>query len=59
VLDSVAFAELTGARSLLLFHHDPWHDDGRVEQMARDAQRASRSVTVTAARQGDTLTVGA
>jgi phosphoribosyl 1,2-cyclic phosphodiesterase len=58
VLDSVAFAELTEARSLLLFHHDPWHDDGQVEQLTRDAQQASRGVAVTAARQGDTLTVG-
>jgi phosphoribosyl 1,2-cyclic phosphodiesterase len=58
MLDAVAFAELTGARRLLLFHHDPWHDDGQVEQLVRDARQASRGVTVTAARQGETLTVG-
>jgi ribonuclease BN (tRNA processing enzyme) len=58
VLDAVAFAELTGARRLLLFHHDPWHDDDQVEQLTRDARQASRSVTVAAARQGETLTVG-
>ena len=26
-------AELTGARHLVLFHHDPWHDDRQVEQL--------------------------
>jgi phosphoribosyl 1,2-cyclic phosphodiesterase len=59
MLDAVAFAELTGAQSLVLFHHDPWHDDSQVEQLTREARRATQSVAVTAARQGDTLTVGA
>jgi phosphoribosyl 1,2-cyclic phosphodiesterase len=56
-LDAVAFAELAGARSLSLFHHDPWHDDGQVAALAREAQAATRSVIVTAARQGATITV--
>ena len=36
-LDAVAFARLTDARSLALFHHDPWHDDRRIAEMTREA----------------------
>lgn len=57
-LDAVAFAELTRARALALFHHDPWHDDSRVAHMTREAQAATGAVTVTAARQGATVTLG-
>jgi phosphoribosyl 1,2-cyclic phosphodiesterase len=57
MLHAVAFAELTGARSLVLFHHDPWHDDSQVVQLVREAQRASRGVAVAAARQGESLIV--
>jgi phosphoribosyl 1,2-cyclic phosphodiesterase len=56
-LHAVAFAELCGARDLALFHHDPWHDDRRVESLAREAEAAARSVNVSAARQGATIVV--
>jgi phosphoribosyl 1,2-cyclic phosphodiesterase len=57
VLDTVAFAEMAGARSLALFHHDPAHDDSDVERLELDAQRAGRGVHVEAARQGATITL--
>jgi phosphoribosyl 1,2-cyclic phosphodiesterase len=57
VLDAVAFAELVGARTLALFHHDPWHDDGAVERLALEAQAACRTARAVAARQGSTITL--
>lgn len=33
VADAVTFGELTGARRLLLFHHDPLHSDGELEEL--------------------------
>jgi phosphoribosyl 1,2-cyclic phosphodiesterase len=55
--DAVAFAELTGARNLVLFHHDPWHDDREVASLAREAQAATQAVSVAAARQGATISL--
>jgi len=57
VLDTVAFAEMAGVRSLALFHHDPSHDDADVERMELDAQRAFHGPHVEAARQGATITL--
>ena len=36
--DAVAYAKVTGARQLLLFHHDPTHDDDSLEEMERAAK---------------------
>ena len=41
VADAVAFARASGARRLLLFHHDPSHSDETLEQMQSDARTAS------------------
>ncbi len=35
--DAVAYAKLTGARRLLLFHHDPTHDDDTLEDLEKQA----------------------
>ncbi len=37
--DAVAYAQITGAKQLVLFHHDPTHDDSMLEDMSRDAAR--------------------
>lgn len=37
--DAVAYAQVTGARKLLLFHHDPTHDDSTLEDMQLGAGR--------------------
>jgi phosphoribosyl 1,2-cyclic phosphodiesterase len=37
VADAVSFAELTGARRLLLFHHDPLRSDSELEQLGTRA----------------------
>ncbi len=35
--DAVAYAQITGAKQLLMFHHDPTHNDDELEVMERDA----------------------
>ncbi len=35
--DAAAYAEITGAKQLLMFHHDPTHDDTQLEAMERSA----------------------
>ena len=35
--DALAFGLLTDAQRLLLFHHDPWHDDGFLDALGREA----------------------
>jgi phosphoribosyl 1,2-cyclic phosphodiesterase len=35
--DAVAYAQVTGAKKLLLFHHDPTHDDDELEDIERAA----------------------
>ena len=56
---AVAVAVRCGVRRLALFHHDPAHDDGVVEELVTAAVAcASRfGVEVVAAREGDTLEV--
>ncbi len=58
VVDAVAFAEMTGARRLALFHHDPAHDDTAVERLELEAREAARTTWAQAARQGATITLG-
>lgn len=37
-VDAAKIAAMTGVRRLLLFHHDPSHTDGQVEQLAEEAK---------------------
>lgn len=37
--DAVAYAQVTGAKSLVMFHHDPTHDDATLEELERGAGR--------------------
>ena len=53
---AVAFAEHVGARRLLAFHHDPWHDDDTLDRMYAEV-RGTTPLPVTAAREGMTLTI--
>jgi ribonuclease BN (tRNA processing enzyme) len=38
VADAVAFTRAVGARRLVLFHHEPRHDDGSLERLETRAQ---------------------
>jgi ribonuclease BN (tRNA processing enzyme) len=61
--DVVAFALEAKVKQLFLFHHDPEHDDKRLDQMvahARELVRARKGVlTVEAAREGDVVELNA
>ena len=45
-------------RRVVLFHHDPDHDDTAVDRMLQAARRASRSVEVVSASEGSTFELG-
>ena len=48
-----AMVEAAGAKTLVIFHHDPSHDDDFMDEVARQAE-AARPGTVVA-REGMTL----
>ena len=50
---AAAFAALAGARRLVGFHHDPWHDDEFLDRLYEPY--AGGPMPVTAAREGDIL----
>jgi phosphoribosyl 1,2-cyclic phosphodiesterase len=54
--DAARIAQAVGARRLLLFHHDPAHNDDAVEQMAEEAKRIFPGAE--AAREGMRISVG-
>ena len=60
--ESVALALRAGVRTLVLFHHDPSHDDQAIDAFVRHARalvkRAHGKLKVEAAREGLTLKLG-
>jgi phosphoribosyl 1,2-cyclic phosphodiesterase len=60
--DSVALALKAKARRLCLFHHDPSHDDRRMDGMVRRARKLAAErkskLRVDAAKEGVTITLG-
>ena len=57
VRQTLAFAKRAGAGHLVLFHHDPAHDDEWLDRLVADAASASDGLSVSAAREGDTYEV--
>jgi phosphoribosyl 1,2-cyclic phosphodiesterase len=56
---AIEFAALAGTRRLLLFHHDPGHDDATLETLLAEAVVRERpSFPVAAAMEGTTVDVG-
>jgi phosphoribosyl 1,2-cyclic phosphodiesterase len=59
---AVALAIDAQVRRLILFHHDPNHDDATIDQMAEEAKTlaksSGKSLEVEAAREGAELTLG-
>jgi phosphoribosyl 1,2-cyclic phosphodiesterase len=51
-------AEAHGVRTLVLFHHDPAHDDDFLDELREIAAAAAPSVRVVSAREGESLVVG-
>jgi phosphoribosyl 1,2-cyclic phosphodiesterase len=56
---SVAFAELVGARRLMTFHHDPSHDDAALDGLVEEGRRlAEGRLEVIGGTEGTTFDVG-
>ncbi len=54
--EGIRIAEAAGARKLVLFHHDPSHDDAAVDEILRQAR--ARFPQTEAAREGRTIALG-
>jgi ribonuclease BN (tRNA processing enzyme) len=53
------FAARVGAREVVLFHHDPSHDDATLEHLLQDARRRFKpAFQVFGGREGDVFEVG-
>ena len=62
VSDTVAFASRANAQRLILFHHDPGHDDAMLDEIGQEAREswdhAGRDpATLSLAAEGTTLTL--
>ena len=59
---AVALALDAQVRKLILFHHDPTHDDAKIDMMVREArklaEKSGRQLEVDAAREGAELMLG-
>jgi len=54
--EAVALAVAAGVRQLILFHHDPDHEDEQVDGLLAEARaEAAKGLAVDAAREGWTL----
>jgi phosphoribosyl 1,2-cyclic phosphodiesterase len=53
--DTVRLADLARARELILFHHEPEHDDAAIDQLLATARTLRATGTVHAAREGTTF----
>jgi ribonuclease BN (tRNA processing enzyme) len=61
--DALTFARRCRSRQLLLFHHDPWHDDARLEALGAEAvdrwRDSGSEGRVEMAREGRVIELGA
>jgi ribonuclease BN (tRNA processing enzyme) len=57
--DTLAFAAACDVRHLVAFHHDPSHDDTRLDAIYRRLDPTDRAFPVTPAREGTTVVAGA
>jgi phosphoribosyl 1,2-cyclic phosphodiesterase len=57
VEDAARFADLVGARRLMLFHHDPDHDDEQVDELLDVARSTRHGGEVTAASEGEAVEI--
>ena len=56
--EAAALAGAAGVRHLVLFHHDPDHEDDQVDSLLADARsNATKGLAIDAAREGWTLAV--
>ncbi|HEY3522848.1 MAG TPA: MBL fold metallo-hydrolase [Candidatus Limnocylindrales bacterium] len=58
VTHAARFADLAGARTLMLIHHDPDHDDETVDALVASARDVRQAGSVQGAREGDVIDLG-
>ncbi|HYE33168.1 MAG TPA: MBL fold metallo-hydrolase [Methylomirabilota bacterium] len=57
--DAIEFAARTGAKHFVPFHHDPSHDDARLDELFLEAlTRAPRNLLITPAQEGAVFDLG-
>lgn len=57
---AIRIAREANVQELVLFHHDPTHNDEQVEALAEEARRlAPRTLDISIAREGDMIDLGA
>ena len=56
-LEAAAFAQAAGVKRLVLFHHDPGHDDATLDRLVDEAAEIALEVDVSGAREGQSLPV--
>jgi ribonuclease BN (tRNA processing enzyme) len=63
VPDALAFGRRCGVQRLLLFHHDPWHDDAFLRSLEREASERWTQLggagPVALGREGDAFDLAA
>jgi phosphoribosyl 1,2-cyclic phosphodiesterase len=57
VRQAVSYANLVGAKRLVLFHHDPDHDDLWLDRLVDEARTQTGTTQVDAAREGQVIEV--
>lgn len=62
ISDAVTFAHRAEVQKLILFHHDPTHDDKMLDQLAEHARQAWQRAghdpaTISLAAEGETITI--
>jgi phosphoribosyl 1,2-cyclic phosphodiesterase len=58
VTEAVVFGELARSRRLVLFHHDPSHGDGVLDELTARARAKAGTIEVVAGREGDQYHLG-
>jgi ribonuclease BN (tRNA processing enzyme) len=54
---SATFARIAGVKRLVTFHHDPNHNDVRLDAMLEDAATLANGVTLQGGKEGDTFEI--
>ena len=57
IAHAVALADMAGAAELLLFHHEPSHDDAMIDGLIAGARSSRQAGSVEAAREGMTFDI--
>lgn len=57
IQQAITFANAARAKRLILFHHDPMHDDQTMDKLVAEAQKQSFPFKIEAAREGQSYSI--